>query len=95
MKTDPVQRPYWFNDLLNQGFSEKEIYFAIDINGYDPDLVLNFLLDNMWSLLILIKDIATKSVCWVNNFINVQIDIESINKEIFWLSFWKINWYVE
>lgn len=42
-----IQRPYWFQDLLTQGFTEKEIEFAIEINGYDPDRVQNFLLDNM------------------------------------------------
>jgi hypothetical protein len=34
VKKDPdVQRPYWFQDLLSQGFSEKEVLFAIEING--------------------------------------------------------------
>jgi hypothetical protein len=42
-----VQRPYWFTDLLAQGFQEQEILFAIEITGSDPDLVQNFLLDNM------------------------------------------------
>jgi 16S rRNA C967 or C1407 C5-methylase (RsmB/RsmF family) len=39
--------PYWFADLLSQGFKEQEILFAIEINGYDPDRVQNFLLDSM------------------------------------------------
>ena len=41
------ERPFWFAQLLSQGFSEQEILFAIEINGYDADLVLNFLLDSM------------------------------------------------
>lgn len=40
-------RPYWFQDLLSQGFGENEIAFAIEVNGEDPDRVQNFLLDNM------------------------------------------------
>jgi hypothetical protein len=48
VKRDPsVERPYWFGDLMCQGYKEEEILFAIEINGYDPDLVQNFLLDNM------------------------------------------------
>lgn len=48
VKKDPeYERPYWFQDLLSQGFGEKQIEFAIEINGYDPDRVQNFLLDNM------------------------------------------------
>ena len=47
VKKDPsMDRPYWFQGLLSQGYTEKEVLFAIEINGYDPDLVQNFLLDN-------------------------------------------------
>ena len=42
-----VEKPYWFEDIKAQGFSEKEIWFAIQVKGYDPDAVQNFLLDNM------------------------------------------------
>lgn len=30
------QKPYWFHDLLMMGFSEDQIWFAIEIKGYDP-----------------------------------------------------------
>ena len=40
-------KPYWFGDLVAQGFSEKEIWFAIEVKGFDPDAVQNFLLDNI------------------------------------------------
>lgn len=39
------ERPFWFDDLLSQGFKEEEILYAIEINGHDPDRVQNFLLD--------------------------------------------------
>jgi len=29
------------------GFAEDQIWFAIEIKGYDPEGVQNFLLDNM------------------------------------------------
>jgi hypothetical protein len=41
------ERPFWFAELLSQGFKEQEILFAIEINGYDPDRVQNFLFDSM------------------------------------------------
>lgn len=41
------QKPYWFDDLVAQGFSDKEIWFAIEVKGFDPDAVQNFLLDNL------------------------------------------------
>ena len=41
------QKPYWFDDLVVQGFSDKEIWFAIEVKGFDPDAVQNFLLDNL------------------------------------------------
>ncbi len=34
------------------GFSEEQIWFAIEIKGYDPESVQNFLLDNMWYLVL-------------------------------------------
>ncbi len=40
-------RPDWFAVLLSQGFKEQEILFAIEINGYDPERVQNFLFDSM------------------------------------------------
>lgn len=43
------QQPYWFNDLLMMGFSEEQVWFGIEIKGYDPESVQNFLLDNMWA----------------------------------------------
>lgn len=51
------QKPYWFDDLVVQGFSDKEIWFAIEIKGFDPDAVQNFLLDNLciWYLHIKIS----------------------------------------
>ncbi len=30
------------------GFSEEQVWFGIEIKGYDPESVQNFLLDNMW-----------------------------------------------
>lgn len=45
--TSQKQRPYWFTDLLMMGFSEEQIWFAIETKGYDPESVQNFLLDNM------------------------------------------------
>jgi hypothetical protein len=46
-KAPQPARPDWFAVLLSQGFKEQEILFAIEINGYDPERVQNFLFDSM------------------------------------------------
>lgn len=46
-ESNKLEKPYWFGDLLGLGYSQKEIWFAIEIKGFDPDAVQNFLLDNM------------------------------------------------
>ena len=47
LQTEKPPKPYWFESLLAQGYSEQQINYAIEIQGYDPDAVQNFLLDNV------------------------------------------------
>lgn len=44
------QRPAWYSTLLEQGFTEQQILFAIEIKGYDGEAVQGFLFDNMWQV---------------------------------------------